>query len=134
MEAAAIPKAASRTARGRVQLVYISSATRPTQADLDRIAERSRERNARWGITGILIHQGDQFCGVLEGPQDLVFALMEIIITDPHHRQLRVLREGAVDAPRFDNWSFTQLPAEPGRPAMQQTAARFILDLARLLR
>ena len=118
-----------------MQIVYVSSATAILgQGRLERIARVSAENNARLGITGILIHQSDHFCGVLEGERARVLALMEVIITDPHHCRLRVLHEGAIAARRFSNWSFAELPPDADRPATEQTAARFARDLARRLK
>ena len=67
-----------------------------TAENLDDIAARSAARNAAAGITGLLLHQGDRFYGVMEGPQARVFQRMEVIITDRRHAEVRILREEAI--------------------------------------
>lgn len=105
---------ARKTERDLVHLAYVSSAASTlTLSDLDAIGARALERNVAARITGLLLYQGDTFCGVLEGPRRAVFSRMEIIITDPRHHALRILREDAIDERRFSNWSFGALPVPP---------------------
>jgi hypothetical protein len=111
-----------------VQLVYVSSAAPGlTAADLEAIANASRARNAAGGLTGLLLHQGNSFYGVLEGPRPRVFRRMEAIITDRRHAGVRILREERVAVRRFANWSFGALPA--GREGAEDPEA-FIWTLA----
>lgn len=94
-----------------LQLVYVSAAVPTLTADnLDRIAEASARRNESAGLTGLLLHQGASFYGVLEGPRRRVFQRMEVIITDRRHFALRILRETPILCRRFENWSFGTLP------------------------
>ena len=112
-----------------IQLVYVSSAgPRLTQDDLDAIASSSARHNAAEGITGLLLHQGDVFSGTLEGPERRVLQRMEVIIRDPRHASVRVLREACIATRRFDNWSFGSLP-DGGQGGRQ--GERLILSLAR---
>jgi Sensors of blue-light using FAD len=116
-----------------VQLVYVSAAAEHLSADeLDAIARQSQENNAVWGLTGLLLHQAAHFYGVLEGPRRRVFARMEKIITDRRHSRLRILREQSIPARRFDNWSFSRLPA-PSRTTAA-APAEFIWHLSRRLK
>ena len=56
---------------------------------------------------------------------------MEVIIRDPRHSRVRVLREAAVTGRRFENWSFGALPeGQDGR----ERGEGFIWSLARGLR
>lgn len=119
-----------------VQLVYASTAAPAlSAADLDAIAAASRTRNEAIGLTGLLLHQGRSFYGVLEGPKRRVFARMERIITDPRHFRVRILREEDVAARRFANWSFGVLPAlEPGPGGTVERPEEFIQSFARRLK
>ena len=102
----------SRGERDLVRLVYVSGAAPGlAAADLAAIADRSLVRNRAAGITGLLLHQGERFFGVLEGPQRRLFARMERIIVDPRHTRLEILEESMVATRRFENWSFGTLPA-----------------------
>jgi len=115
-----------------IQLVYVSSAAPGlTQQDLDAIARTSASRNARAGITGLLIHQGGVFSGTLEGPERRVLARMELVIRDPRHSRVRVIREAPVQSRRFENWSFGSLPAVADGT---ECGEGFIVSLARGLR
>lgn len=99
-------------------------------ADLEAIARSSARNNAARGLTGLLIHGGSRFYAVLEGPRRRVFARMEVIITDPRHRALRIVREEPIPAQRFANWSFGRIPDEDGN-AEADGLESFILGLAR---
>jgi hypothetical protein len=115
-----------------LRLVY-SSAAAPglTAADLEAIAARSAERNRAAGLTGLLLHQGDGFHGILEGSRRRLFARMERIITDPRHARLDILLEAPADARRFDAWSFASLPDSVARKPIVED---FVRTLSRRLR
>lgn len=115
-----------------IQLVYVSAAAPGLrQCDLDSIASCSLARNKAAGITGLLLHQGEAFYGTLEGPERRVLQRMEVIIRDPRHSRVRVLREAGANGRRFDNWSFGTLPeAQDGH----ERGEGFIWSLARGLR
>ena len=52
------------------QIIYCSStAGDVTQSQLDEILSKSRERNSKNGITGLLVHVPGHFFQVLEGEQ-----------------------------------------------------------------
>lgn len=107
---------ARKTERDLVHLAYVSSAAPGlTAAELELIGTRARAANAAARLTGLLLYQGDTFCGVLEGPRRVVFARMEVIITDPRHHSLRILREEDIAQRRFSNWTFGALPVPPVR-------------------
>jgi len=117
-----------------VQLVYVSSAAPGlTAGDVVAIAEVSRARNDSAGLTGLLLHQGDSFYGVLEGPQRRVFQRMESIICDRRHSQLKILREEQAQARRFNNWSFGTLPRSAASTVTGHPEA-FIRSLAARLK
>lgn len=103
--------AGKKTERKLLQLVYVSSASPSLlPEDLDAIAAESGARNGGAGLTGLLLHQGSRFSGVLEGSERRVFGCMERIITDRRHFGLRILREELIEGRRFVNWSFAMLP------------------------
>lgn len=117
-----------------LRLVWLSLAIRPfTARDLDRIEQRSRIHNEAAGITGMLVAQEPHFYGLMEGPSDRLLARMEVIITDPRHRGVRILREAPVAARRFANWRLFRLPAFAGS-CTNQPPIDFMLDLSRRLR
>ncbi|MFO1142792.1 MAG: BLUF domain-containing protein [Amaricoccus sp.] len=128
-----IATAHRRLERNLIQLVYASvAAPALTSEDLEDIASRSAARNAAAGVTGLLLHQGDRFYGVMEGPEARVFQRMEAIITDRRHAEVRILREEPIGERRFENWSFGELPALglPGAGGPPSPEA-FVLALSR---
>jgi Sensors of blue-light using FAD len=65
------------------------------------IVSRARIRNAREGITGLLVFDGLRFCQHFEGPRDAVHALMARLEVDPRHTDLLVLHEARVAQRRY---------------------------------
>src|SRR5690606_14984823 len=116
-------------AAGLIRLIYVSVAADHLDGDdLEAIAEASRIRNARAGLTGLLIHQGGRFHGVLEGAQRALFARMEVIMRDPRHHKLVVMREDQIELRRFNNWSVGFLPASRDL-ATDDAAVQFLRGL-----
>lgn len=112
-----------------IRLIYVSVAADYLEGDdLEAIAEVSRIRNARAGLTGFLIYQGGRFHGVLEGPQRALFSRMEVIMRDPRHHKLVVMREDPIEQRRFNNWSVGFLPASTGA-ATDDAAVKFLRGL-----
>ncbi len=117
--------------RDLLRLVYVSAAARPLGADdLEAIAKVSERNNAARGLTGLLLFGGARFYGVLEGPRRRVLSRMEAIITDPRHRDLRIIIEDDITAQRFANWSFGRIPASDGAADPAESLETFILGLA----
>lgn len=124
-----------RAASGLIQLVYVSAATQGLTPDaLERIRLVSESRNRNLGITGLLLHQGASFYGVLEGDRRRVFQLMERIITDPRHRDVQILRESPVDRRRFENWSLGAIPRGVSMMVDRVASDTFIHTLSRRLK
>jgi hypothetical protein len=103
---------------GMLNLVYSSVAAKPfSRAELLDLLQHAREKNARLGITGILLYKKGSFMQALEGEESAVRALYAAIRTDPRHRQVVTLADLPIAQPRFSDWSmgFENLDeAEPG--------------------
>lgn len=76
-----------------------------SSAEVSRIVEVSRPRNAALGVTGALIFAESHFAQSLEGTQAAVEELMQSIRRDPRHCDIRVLQAGEAQARRFAHWS-----------------------------
>ncbi len=115
-----------------LRLTFLSQASWPLDAqELEAIRQSARRRNARLGITGMLMHRDGRFYAALEGPERALLKRMEVIVSDPRHRDLRILNEHRIEARRFENWSFAALPASSpviGGPGWAEDA--FITMLA----
>jgi Sensors of blue-light using FAD len=66
-----------------------------------RIAGRARARNARDGITGLLVFDGIRFCQHVEGPRDAVRALLQRLEADPRHTAMKLLHQGPLAQRRY---------------------------------
>jgi hypothetical protein len=76
-----------------------------TEAELEALLLKSRERNSQLGLTGMLLYYDGAFMQVLEGPEENVRTLYARIGQDPrHHRIIRLLEE-YIPERNFPDWS-----------------------------
>jgi hypothetical protein len=87
-------------------LVYVSSAVRPlSRPEIDDLLERSRARNLRESITGVLLYSHGNFMQCLEGPPEAVQGLYGTIKLDPMHRKVTELFNAQIVSREFADWS-----------------------------
>ena len=92
------------------RLIYSSEATAEmARTDLEQMLTESRLRNAKRGITGVLVFSDGVFLQVLEGERDDVEDLMVSLRRDPRHRNLKVLHEEEIDRRVFPTWKMACL-------------------------
>jgi len=97
------------------QVLYSSIATDHLGAHAMRaLLAHARERNARLGITGVLIYypESREIVQVLEGPKAAVLALLKKLRADPRHRRLVVHFEAAIRDRDLASWPMGFLSAE----------------------
>ena len=70
------------------ELIYTSTAC--LGVNVDKIIEASEIRNAQHDVTGILIYNGTQFMQLLEGPEEEVTMIFEVIAADSRHNDVRI--------------------------------------------
>jgi hypothetical protein len=85
----------------------------PTQV-VGQIVTRARARNAREGITGLLVFDGMHFWQHLEGPAEAVNALMQRLAADPRHVQMRVVYSGATTQRHYRRFEMGLAQVEDG--------------------
>lgn len=92
---------------GRVlSLTYTSSATHLLSVgQLVDLIEQIRPKNARLGITGLLLYSGGTVVQTLEGAPDVVDDLLAVITADPRHSGVRVVDRRVVEERAFATWS-----------------------------
>ncbi len=96
-------------------LIYVSQATPPmTGATLDTLREQSRTFNRSTGLTGCLLYQDGLFMQMLEGQREVVSALMDKVMTDPRHRDVRIVMEGPARRRVFLDWGMAVRDLTPG--------------------
>jgi hypothetical protein len=76
-----------------------------TQDDLVELLTNAREKNARLGVTGMLLHDDGNFMQVLEGPKETVKALYDTIAKDRRHHGHIVIDEDELQTRQFGDWS-----------------------------
>lgn len=88
-----------------IDLIYTSTATRPFQKpELVELLAGSRVRNARRGITGMLLYHEGAFMQVLEGEADAVQQLYERIALDRRHENISVILRTQITKRNFGTW------------------------------
>lgn len=95
-------------------LAYTSSAQGSfSEADLEALLARARERNRELGVTGALLYHDGCFFQYFEGPPASVAAVYERIRLSPLHRGLIELMRAPAWRRTFSDWQmgFTHVPA-----------------------
>lgn len=89
-----------------IHCIYASALSpNVTDAEIAALLERAREKNSRLGLTGMLVFCDESFFQVLEGPEDVVDGLYEIIEADQRHCHItKVIRE-SIDHRHFEEWT-----------------------------
>lgn len=89
-----------------LSIVYVSSAVSLfPEDDLRALLEQSRDKNARLGITGMLLYKDGNFMQALEGPEDAVTGIYTRIQRDPRHHGVIELTRQEISEREFPAWS-----------------------------
>ncbi|WP_339723332.1 BLUF domain-containing protein [uncultured Paraglaciecola sp.] len=87
------------------QLIYVSDKPSTfTPNDMNDILRSARENNAKYGITGLLVELPEHFIQILEGTQDNVEYIFNLIYEDPRHKNIRVLLTAKTRAREIEAW------------------------------
>ncbi len=103
----------SEDGNGYTQLAYASTAAfgdgrledPETQRNVMQIVRKSRRNNPEWGIVGVLHFGNGYFFQVLEGTEKAVSDVFDVISHDERHKNIRILRQQAIDELEFESWS-----------------------------
>jgi hypothetical protein len=88
------------------QLLYVSVETSPyTKDELISLLKQSREKNARLGVTGILLYFKKHFFQVLEGEKDVIFDLFRLIKQDERHTSVILMHDQTLEERHFKDWT-----------------------------
>ncbi|MBL8889016.1 MAG: BLUF domain-containing protein [Planctomycetaceae bacterium] len=97
-----------------VRVIYVSGATVPfSEDDFSELMSGAREKNARLGISGILLFREGSFLQVLEGPSVAVDWLFETIQRDPRHSRLLVVQRSEIQQREFADQPMAFLSISP---------------------
>ena len=102
-----------------VQLVYISKANFNSSAksgnigpEVSRILRTSRINNRKRNIVGALYFGNGYFFQCLQGDENALLALYEILKMDTRHTDLHTLSLKEISQRSFSDWEMKYLPAE----------------------
>jgi len=87
------------------RLVYMSARNLSVPLDLDNLIQKSRENNARVGVTGFLLFDGTVFAQCLEGSRSVVTHTYNRITTDMRHYDMHLISCIDVQERLFGEWS-----------------------------
>jgi hypothetical protein len=89
-----------------LSIVYVSAAVAPfSEAELAALLAQSRENNAAAGLTGMLLYRDGQFMQALEGDDEAVRAIYEVVAADDRHDRVRTVLEEQITERRFPSWT-----------------------------
>lgn len=89
-----------------IQCIYASAAKRDFETEeLAQLLHVARERNAKLGLTGMLLHAEGSFFQVLEGQADVVDALYTKIERDQRHDHVTLVIREPIPRRFFDAWT-----------------------------
>ena len=115
-----------------VRLLYASRAADSVDADaLAAILRRSKENNARAGVTGVLCFCSNAriFLQVLEGGRAAVSAVYNRIAQDARHDDVVLLSYEEIGERSFSSWSMGQVNMSRLNPALVlKYSANTVLD------
>lgn len=87
-------------------LIYVSAAAPDfDEAGIDGLLADARRRNARNGITGVLLYAEGGFLQVLEGPPEALDETMARIRKDDRHKGIIEVFRCPIDERGFPQWS-----------------------------
>lgn len=88
------------------QLLYTSRALKPfNDLELEKLLEIARFNNSQKSITGMLLYCNSNFIQLLEGPEEDLAILFNIICKDERHVDVNKIMECNIDKPHFPEWS-----------------------------
>lgn len=111
------------------RLIYLSQTTRPmSKTETGQLIQRAQERNAKAGLTGMLVLLQERFLQVLEGPQGSLAQCYNRIAKDQRHSHLQLLHSSAIHSRAFPDWKMSLFYPEQ-LPDMAKIAALSIDEL-----
>jgi hypothetical protein len=90
-----------------VHCIYCSASTKDafSPADLAALLAECREKNAKAGLTGMLLYSDRSFFQVLEGDRPVVEALLEKLTLDKRHERVTKIILEPIEERAFAQWT-----------------------------
>lgn len=87
------------------------------------IVQISARNNPTRGVTGFLMYKENRFFQMIEGPQEGLDDLMDVIKRDPRHHSITVVASGDTAERRFPRWRMNRLANGAQMSELKQTLA-----------
>ncbi|MBT8153742.1 BLUF domain-containing protein [Epibacterium ulvae] len=100
------------------RLIYLSQTTRPMSSlETGRLIAKAQARNAKAGLTGMLVLLQSRFLQVLEGPENALAQCYGRIQQDKRHSHMQLLQSTPITQRAFPDWKMSlfhpeQLPEQ----------------------
>lgn len=89
-----------------IHWIYSSAAAQPLDSDeLESLIKGARQKNARLGVTGMLLYADGSFFQVLEGKAAVVDHLLNEIARDPRHERVTKVIHEPIARRHFGDWT-----------------------------
>jgi len=89
-------------------IAYTSTSCIPhdeVQAQIDHIVETAKHKNRKLDITGVLFFLNDCFLQIIEGDEENLRQLMQIIQNDTRHKNIDIVIDCMVEKRGFSQWN-----------------------------
>lgn len=87
-------------------ILYVSTAVHtPKAQEIRHLVKKARVRNAEAGITGILLHHDKSFMQYIEGYEEPLDRIYQIIKDDKLHKSISVIIHEPIEHREFPEWS-----------------------------
>lgn len=87
------------------RIVYVSTASGLSAAEIAHILESAQRNNAEREITGFLLYNGRNFLQLIEGPQAALMSLMSTLARDPRHSGMLTMVDEAISERSCPSWT-----------------------------
>ena len=111
-------------------LIYSSRPVDFGPKTLKDILVTSRQKNARYGLTGALICRPDLYLQYLEGPPDQIDRTYKKIVQDDRHDQIKLIKSGTSDTRLFAAWAMRDDPIKSWMWTPDEVAAGALDNLS----
>ncbi|RYZ60488.1 MAG: BLUF domain-containing protein [Proteobacteria bacterium] len=114
------------------QLAYFSYANKILAEDeLFALIDSAQVNNKKKSLTGMLVYNSGYFLQLLEGPEDVVKALMDKIVLDTRHNNVRKIFDNSTDKRIFGNWYMAYKNLDFLNHLLRQRVENLISQLAK---
>ena len=92
-------------AQNLIHIVYVSFAKKAlSEKQLQDLLKGIRKKNKEKGVTGLLLYNDGSFIQVIEGSEDTIKHLFEVITKDGRHNNIVKLLEEPIENRAFPDW------------------------------